>query len=111
MAPEKQIRAKLRKLAGTAYQRELDQELRGLSAWFTRWEASEVDCFELSDKIHEFHDGAARRLYVMYERLKPNVAVGRAIALGLLSSEETPPVILAKLKDTIELFRDQTEAS
>ena len=110
MAPGKRIRSELRKLAGVAYRRELDQELRGLWGWFERWKTDEVDCFELSDKIHEFHDGISRQLFVLYGRLKPDMAVGRAVARDLLSIDEVPSEILTEVESKIESFRGETEA-
>jgi hypothetical protein len=92
-----------------AYRRELDQELCGLWGWFQRWKTGEVDCFELSDKIHEFHDGISRQLFVMYGQLKPDIAVGRAVARDLLAAKELPPAILTEVEGKIELFRSEME--
>jgi hypothetical protein len=111
VAPGKQTRAMLRELAGTAYRRELDRHLRDLAVCFGRWDTGEIDCFELSDKIHGFHDGVSRELYVMYERLKPEMAIARAIALGLLPRKEVPAATLSELDDKIEFFQSEMENS
>jgi hypothetical protein len=60
---------KLRELAGMAYRRELGAELSKLEEEFARWRSGEIDPFELSDRIHRFHDGISRDLYVLYGRL------------------------------------------
>jgi hypothetical protein len=109
MALGKSGRAKLRELAGKAYQRELDHELRGLALTFDSWRNGKIDCFELSDRIHEFHDGVSRQLHVMYEQMKPEMAVGRAVARGLVSSNEIPPGVLPEIQKHIDFFRQDLE--
>ena len=63
----------------------------------------------MSDKIHDFHDGISRQLFVMYGRLKPDMAVGRAVARDLLSAEELPSGMLTEVEGKIEFFRSEIE--
>jgi hypothetical protein len=62
---------KLRELAGVAYSRELGTELSNVEKEFGRWRSGEIDPFELSDRIHRFHDGVSRDLYIAYRDLSP----------------------------------------
>ena len=105
----KATKRKLRELAGVAYARELSAELAKLERDFVQWRSGEIDPFELSDRIHRFHDGISRDLYVLYRDLPPNQAVARAIALQWLQEEEVPSEILSALEPTIEFFRSQND--
>ena len=88
---------KLRQLAGVAYERELCAELAKLEVEFTRWRAGEIDPFELSDRIHRFHDGPSRDLYVRYTRVPPSQTVASALALQILQEEEVPSEVREQL--------------
>ena len=102
------IKRKLRELAGAAYERELGAELSKLEAEFLQWRSGGIDPFELSDRIHRFHDGVSRDLYVLYERLSPSHAVARALALQLLQESEVPSEILDSLQGPLQFYREQT---
>lgn len=73
---------------------------------FHDWLKDRMDAFALGDAIHEFHDGAARDLYVFYTRGKPEVQVARAVAHGVLSRDEVPAPILEGLRPLIEFFEE-----
>jgi len=80
----KSQKGKLRELAGIANERELDQELEKLYRHFESWKKKEISCFELSDLIHTFHQEPSREIWKMYTFSDPDMAVSRAVALGLL---------------------------
>jgi hypothetical protein len=100
-------RRKLRELAGVAYTRELSAELAKLESDFVQWRSGEVNPFELSDRIHRFHDGISRDLYVLYRDLPPSRSVARAVVLQLLQEAEVPAEILSALESAIGFYRDQ----
>ncbi|HEV8577866.1 MAG TPA: hypothetical protein VGX68_02190 [Thermoanaerobaculia bacterium] len=102
-------RRRLRELAGVAYSRELATELSKVEADFAKWRSGEIDPFELSDRIHRFHNGISRDLYVTYRDLSPHHSVARAVAYGILEGTEIPPEILAALGSAIEFFEQQRE--
>lgn len=97
----------LRRLAGVAYERELGRELDSLFAAFHEWKAKQSSAHDLSAAIHEFHDGVARDLYVMYGRFDPLQTVPRAVAAGLLAEDDIPAEILTKLAKTVEFYRSE----
>ncbi len=107
MLESKATRRKLRELAGVAYQRELASELAKVEMDFARWRAGEISPFELSDRIHRFHDGASRDLYVAYRDLSPAHSVARAVALQVLDQSEVPPEILTELEGAIQFFGER----
>jgi len=102
-------RRKLRELAGMAYTRELAAELSKLERDFALWRSGDIDPFELSDRIHRFHDGISRDLYVLYRDLSPSHSVARAVVLQLLQEAEVPSKILSALEPAIGFMRDQSD--
>jgi hypothetical protein len=99
-------RRKLRELAGKAYARELGAELSKLEAEFARWRGGEIDPFELSERIHRFHDGISRDLFVLYRDLAPAYAVARAIVFQLLQESEVPLDLRSSLEPVLQFYED-----
>lgn len=96
----------LRELAGLAWDRELGAALGELEAAFHQWRAGDISPHELSDRIHRFHNGAARELYVRYTSpIHPSQLVARAVAAGILQEGEVPAELLPALASTIEFHR------
>ena len=95
----------LRLLAGIAYERELSRALGQLEAEFHRWRADELGAFELSDLIHESHDGIIRDLWKLYHYRKPPENVPRAVARGILAENEVDPRLLALISAAIDFYR------
>mgnify|MGYP001814071322 CR=1 FL=1 len=102
----KSQKKKLRELAGIANKRELDREMEKLYQHFENWRSGKVSCFELSDLIHTFHQGASREIWKIYAYSDPDTAVSRPVALGLLKKEEIPKDLLDILDSKIGFFTD-----
>lgn len=94
-------RKDLRRLVELAYERELSEELGVLEESFHQWRCGSINAYDLSQAIHEFHDGPARDLYVSYNRLKPEVLVARAFAHGVLTEKDVVPSIRDALQSLI----------
>jgi hypothetical protein len=103
---EKAQRKELRRLAGVAYERELGTALAGLEAQFQEWHAGKLNVHELSNAIHQFHNGVARDLYVTYTRLEPRIAVAQAVARKILRDDEVPPGLREALQSLITLYEE-----
>lgn len=97
----------LRKLAGLAYERELTRELEALGRQFDRWREGGISCWDLTDRIHEFHDGASRELFKRYNYSKPEFTVPQALAENILSEDEIPRVVLDRIRKAIDFYRGQ----
>jgi hypothetical protein len=97
-------RKHLRRLVDVAYERELRKELGALEESFHQWRSGSINAYDLSQVIHEFHDGSARDLYVTYNRLKPDVLVARALARGVLTETDVAPGIRDALQSQIEYY-------
>jgi hypothetical protein len=61
---------------------------------------------DLSEEIHQFHNGISLEVYNIYVPLSPHMAVARAIAMGILSDESLDPSLCEKLQPLIEGHRD-----
>jgi len=81
---------KLRELVGLAYERELSRALETLDSHFTQCRRQEIDCFELNDQIHRFHQKTTRDLWKTYSSMEDDFLVCRAVELGFLSKEDVP---------------------
>jgi len=102
----KSERRLLREAAGYAWEAELGVELMKLLQEFHSWREGRLNVFELSDRIHRFHDGAARELYGRYtsDQAVPWITV-RAVALGLVSEDRLGASLTTKLAHEIEEFK------
>ena len=88
------IKKTLRSLVGLAHETELARALDRLYGDFRRWKAGEIDSFELSDRIHKFHDGPNRDVYRRYtSNLDLRFLVGYALEEGLLNKQAVPKEI------------------
>lgn len=101
----KRERQQLRELAGDAYEAELNRALEQLAGSFDRWREGKLIGSELSQAIHEFHQGEARQLWSMYQTLKDPDVVARAIALDLIRRESVPQALQEKLASLVDLIR------
>ena len=101
---DKGIRRRTRELADRAYEVELRRALAPLAEAFERWKVGAGTSVEISDMIHEFHQGPPRQLRGTYTALKPAALVARAAALGVLARNSLPPEVAASLADEINTF-------
>jgi len=109
--PTKQIRKLIREYGSIAHERELSHALEDLRTEFDRWQNGEISAFDLSDAIHEFHDGTARDLWVRYNWGGRELALANAIALGFFSKDELPSELLASLSQLIDYFETDQHAA
>ena len=90
---EKSLKKEMRRIAGIAYQRELDEELRAVYKDFKKWEKGALDCFQLNEIIHKFHVGVSRQLYKI-NMADVDYLAARAIGLKIIKPEEVNPVLM-----------------
>jgi hypothetical protein len=100
----KAIKKLRREWLGEAYARELHRELTKLYASFEAWREGEIDSWDLSDRIHKFHNGASRELYKKYNDGDDDLNVAYAIVSGILDREEVPAALFEALKRPIDFF-------
>ena len=102
----KQTLKQLRVLVEDAYEAELGRELSKLKADFDRWAAKEVTAGELSDRIHEFHQGPSRDIYSAYALRAPVFLVARAVVLDLIDLQRVPEEARAEVEERAQGLRD-----
>jgi hypothetical protein len=94
-----------RELATAARDAELSEALRELDVLFSDWKKGRIDAYQLSDAIHQFHDGQARDLFKMYSGLAPEDLAARAIARELVPPAAVSRELRRALGDWIEVWR------
>ena len=109
MSKGRSYRRELRELVGKAHDRELGIYLDELEMRFKEWKEGKIGPSDLSDFIHEFHDGSARHVYKTYTTLKREQLVARALGIGLLREEEVAREIRERLSDSIDYYCEYYE--
>ena len=102
-------RRRLRELGALAHERDLSGELSKLETEFGRWRAGEIDAYELSDHIHRFHQGPARKLFLVYDHSNLDFAVAHAIHRGLITEEEAGADVIEMFRLHLAFLRDQED--
>ena len=98
----KPIRKQLGELAGLAHQRELNRELGKLASDFDKWRDEKIDCFELNELIHKFHNGISRDLWNKYDLRHAGLSVAMAIVKNIIKKEEVPIKTFEHIKELVE---------
>jgi hypothetical protein len=87
----KAIKRAMRSLVGLAHETELGKALEALHRDFQTWKSGGIDSFELSDRIHKFHHGPNREIYLRYSsRLDLRFLVQNALHEGLIHKAAVP---------------------
>lgn len=107
----KKQRKELRELQGLAWERELSEALRSLRQEFDAWEQGEISAFELSDRIHKFHNGRSRELFHTYAGSPEAIIIESAVARGVLDESELSEDLHAGLSEGIAYFRRRSRKS
>jgi hypothetical protein len=106
----KHIKKELRQLADLLYERELNEALSRLDAFFAAWREEKISPFLLSKKIHEFHQGEARELYVKYVLSKfEDLLVARGMVSGQLKEGEVKPEVREAVQHLVDNFAAELE--
>lgn len=96
----KAIKRALRSLVGLAHETELRKALEELHGDFRTWKSGGIDSFELSDRIHKFHDGPNRDIYLRYSsRLDLRFLVQHALHDGLVQQAAVPNEVWPYLEE------------
>jgi hypothetical protein len=107
----KRVKRLIREYAATAHDAELSRALLPLADAFKQWERGALDSFTLQDLIHEFHQGAARDLYLRYASRRLEPALAHAIVVGALDRSAVPAEVLDHLAGLLEFYREPQDES
>jgi hypothetical protein len=105
----KQIKRRIRELAGVAHERALDAALRDLAREFDRWREGGIDAFDLNDRIHQFHQKIARKLYSYYTGAESDLIVAAAVTQGLIDRKEVGDEVLRELERLIQSLAEPAD--
>ena len=100
----KRIKRQIKELAALAYQRELDKEMEKLAKHFDNWRAGKINCFELNELIHKFHNGISQELWKKYDIRHADVMVAMAIVKNIIKKQEVSEETLSHIKDLIDNY-------
>lgn len=103
----KKNKKQLRELMIKAYAKELNELLVALSKKFDAWKNHQIDCWELEELIHKFHNSHAEKLFNYYNsKVDPILIISRALAQKLIQKEEIPDETLPYVERCIHLFKE-----
>jgi len=105
----KKIKRLLREQMGKAYEEEIRRALLPIAVAFEEWKAGGESSGELTDMIHEYHQGIFRDLYNRYNVLSPDLLVPHAIASGILDKRNVPSEILNHFAKIIETYEKEEQ--
>ncbi len=97
----------LRDLSMKAHEEELRRGLLPLAQAFDDWRDGKISSGELTEIIHEFHQGSARDLFVRYNRGVLTANVAHAVASGILSRSDVPEEALEYLEGLITFYGEE----
>ena len=89
-------------LANLAYERELRRELARVQQHIDLYRERESKFFNLSEIRLKFYRETSDEIWRLYNRLEPNKAIERAVALGLLNDEEVPEEVRNTLRHAVQ---------
>ena len=102
----KRIKRLLREYAAAAHEEELRRALLPVSEGFKRWERGELGSGELSEIIHQFHQGPARDLWARYNTPLLEMVVAFAITTGVLGRNTIPGELLEHLAGAMRFYEE-----
>jgi len=103
----KSVKKALRSLCHLAHEAALRRALEELSQDVDRWKLAKIDSFELADRIHEFHDGPNREIYLRYtSRANLCLLVSHAVHEGLIPKDSVPKEAFPYLENRLSFLRE-----
>jgi len=106
----KRLKRELARLNGLCHERSLHQALSKLNGHFNKWKRQEIDSFELSDAIHQYHKNDAREVWLQYVNNKfYDLNVSYGLIRGLIQRTEISDELFEFLEPKIERYRKWEE--
>lgn len=103
----KSVKRILKDLAVQAHKNALTSALEELARDVDLFRKSEIDCFELAHRVHQFHEGPDRQIHLRYTRsLDLPYLIVQSVREGLIAREEIPEEAMEHLESTFALFRE-----
>lgn len=96
-----EMQEKMTNLANLAYERELNRELSRVQRHIDLYRERESKFFNLNEIRFKFYREISDEIWLLYNRLEPDKAIERAVALGLLNDEEVPEEIRSTINRAV----------
>lgn len=96
------MQEKMHSLANLAYERELRRELSRVQRHIDLYREKESKFFNLNEIRFKFYRETSDEIWRLYNRLEPDKAVERAVALGLLNDEDVPEDVRNALRHAVQ---------
>ena len=96
------MQEKMHNLANLAYERELHRELSRVQRHIDLYREKESKFFNLNEIRFKFYRETSDEIWRLYNRLEPDKAVERAVALGLLNDEDVPEDVRNTLRHAVQ---------
>lgn len=96
------MQEKMHNLANLAYERELRRELSRVQRHIDLYREKESKFFNLNEIRFKFYRETSDEIWRLYNRLEPDKAVERAVALGLLNDEDVPEDVRSALRHAVQ---------
>lgn len=103
----KYVKRALRELAAAAHEEDLRRALLPIATAFDEWKAGKLGSGELTERIHAFHKGLARELWVRYNSRPLEFAVAHAIVEGLIDRNHVPAEVVEHCRTEIEFLTNR----
>ena len=101
----KRIKRQLNDLVGQAYENELGRELGKLAQHFDEWREGKISAGELTELVHQYHNGPARELWKQYNRNPfTELLVASAMVEGILQKEDASEEVWPYIEEAIERY-------
>ena len=101
----KPIKKNLKELADVAYKRELENYTEKLAKHFDSWRTKKIDCFQLKEIIHAFHNGIFRELWKKYDLPCEDILVSMAVAKNIIKKEEINSATFEYIKGMVDSYK------
>ena len=113
MEMSKAVKRQMNEVVGKGYEEALRRALQKLDADFDLWRKAKIDSFELTERIHKFHQNENRDIYNRFSyppRMADRIAF-RCLEEGLVKEEDVPQEALAYLNQVRaehQAYRERT---
>ena len=101
----KSMKRQIRELRAQAHENELASELTKLEQKFADWHAGKIGAGELSQIVHQYHNGPARELFSYYDSGDDDLLVASALVRGILSEADVPEEVRQHIQRLIDFCK------
>jgi hypothetical protein len=106
----KSVKKELAAMVYAAHEAALRSELSKLAKHFESWQRGGINSFDLTEHIHEFHDGPNREIYKRFtygRNADLSMLAASALADGLIDDKKVPEEVSPYLEKWLEFYRSE----